>query len=100
MFQSHPFIEAFEVDSLFGFSQLLSIILALDLQLVTHQRSRQVSVARDLNDGNLERQRTSFSSTTQNLNMLFRTINLVLESKSELKRNGSCSLFGLLSHCT
>lgn len=92
---THPFIEAFEVDSLFGLSQLLSIILALDLQLVTHQRSWKVSVARDLDDGNLEHQ-TSFYSTAQDLNMLFRTISLVLQSKLQIKRNSFCSLFALV----
>lgn len=52
--RTHSFIEALEVAPLLGLCQLLTVILALDLQLVTHQRSRQVPIARDLNDGQLE----------------------------------------------
>lgn len=52
-FSTHPFVKSLQVDFLFGLDQLLLVVLALDLQLVAHQRSRQVSVARNLNDGNL-----------------------------------------------
>lgn len=58
----HPLIEALEVDLLLGLSQLLPVILTLDLQLVADQRSRQVPVAGDLNDGNLRGQEHNSSS--------------------------------------
>lgn len=50
---THSFIKSLQVDFLFGLSQLVLVVLALDLQLVTHQRSGQIPVARDFDDGNL-----------------------------------------------
>lgn len=50
---THSFIKSLQVDFLFGLSQLVLVVLALDLQLVTHQRSRQIPVAWDFYDGNL-----------------------------------------------
>lgn len=50
---THSFIKPLQVDFLFGLSQLVFVVLALDLQLVAHQRSRQIPVAWDFYDGNL-----------------------------------------------
>lgn len=50
---THSFIKSLQVDFLFGLSQLVLVVLALDLQLITHQRSGQIPVAWDFDDGNL-----------------------------------------------
>lgn len=50
---THSFIKSLQVDFLFGLSQLVLVVLTLDLQLVAHQRSGQIPVAWDFYDGNL-----------------------------------------------
>lgn len=61
---AHPFIEAPEVDLLLGFGQLLPVVLALDLELITHQWSGKVPIARNVDDGNLLGQRESALGAT------------------------------------
>lgn len=73
---SHPLIEALEVDPLLGLSQLLPVVLTLDLQFIDDQRSRQVPVPRDFNDGNLRGQ----NKNSQNILSVFKKSRIVFDT--------------------
>ena len=50
---SYSFIKSFQVDAILSLSELLTVILALNLQFFTDGLCSQVTVAGNVNDGNL-----------------------------------------------
>ena len=54
MLNTHTLVESLEVNFFLCLGEFILIILALNLELLAHGHGRQVTKARDLNDGNLE----------------------------------------------
>lgn len=55
---TYSLIKAFQVHPLLGLSKFLSVILALDFELIADRRSTKVAIARDFNDGHLRINKT------------------------------------------
>lgn len=58
-FITYSFIKCFKVYSLLGLSKFLSVILALDFELITDERSTKVAITWDFNDGHLRINKTA-----------------------------------------
>lgn len=55
---TYSLIKAFQVHPLLGLGKFLSVILALDFELIADRRSTKAAIARDFNDGHLRINKT------------------------------------------
>lgn len=57
-FITYSLIKSFQVHPLLGLSKLLSVILALDFELITDKWCTKVTIVWDFNDGHLRMNKT------------------------------------------